>query len=229
MALDIHIYQVPVSRMRELSSLWKPTKTRGLRYRSHYAFRANALRAGLTRIQRWDAIEASLLEQHAQKVRTVSMLVSAQEPSDLWVRSVNRITKVSFFNQQETSETTNLRPGNLVFRWQVLPQTDGTYRLMGVPALALTISSRIPELAERMRSQETTFDAAAFTAPMGPGDVLILGPEAYHGDTSTLGGLLFSETEDVLFVDRLQPTLPHAEPAIQLFILICSQVKTPGS
>lgn len=226
MSLDIHIYQLPQKRLRDLKDLWHSTKTRGLRYRNHQTFRANALRAGLTRIQRWNWIDGVLQEVRAQKLRTVSMLITGQESNDLMIRSVNNFAPLSFVNQAGKTEKTKLRPGNFVLRWQVLPQIDGSYRLMGYPALAMTISSRIPELAERMRAQEPEFKETAFSAPLQPGDILILGPETHMGDGSTLGGMVFCD-EEVLFVDKIQPDMPRTEPAVRLYILVCAQVKIP--
>jgi hypothetical protein len=99
------------------------------------------------------------------------------------------------------------------------------YRLIGYPCLALNISERIPELAERMRNQEFAFRTAAFSAPMRIGDVVVLGPEEHVGNESTLGGMVFNHPQGMLFMDPYQPSHPKNEPAIRLYIMVCTYLK----
>ncbi len=224
LALDVHVYSIPAQHQDALRNLWKTLKTKGLRYQNHFAFRANALRAGRVRWKQWNWIEGVLQEARAQKERTVSLLIDERAPTDLVIRPLRTYTKVNFINRDGSTETANLRPGNLVLRLHAQSGADG-YRLIGYPTLALVISERIPELAERMRANEFAFRAAAFSAPMQIGDVLVLGPEEHVGDESTLGGAVFNHPQGVLFMDPYQPSHPKNEPAVRLYVMVCTYVK----
>jgi len=224
MAVDIHIYNVPTKHQDALRNLWKTLKTRGFRYQSHFAFRANALRVGRISMRQWSWIEGVLQEARAQKERTVSLMVEEQRPADLVIRPITKYTPVEFIDREGDTETARLRPGNLTLRLQAQSNSTG-YRLIGFPALALVISERIPELAERMRAKEFAFRTAAFSAPIQLGDVLILGPEEHVGEESTLGGLVFNHPQGVFFMDPYQPSHPKLEPAIRLYVMVCTYLR----
>lgn len=224
-ALDMYIYNVPAKNQAAIRNLWKTMGTRKMRYKNHFAFKANALQIATTRIRRWSWIDGVLLEARAQKQRTVHMMIGEQQPSDLHIRPINGSPSVTHINLEGNQEQVRLRPGKLSLRMQALPMGD-RYRLVGYPTLTLNISERIPALAERMRAHEIPFWGAAFSAPLQVGDVLVLGPAEHCGDESTLGGLLFRNDQGVLFMDPVQPSKPKTEPALRLFVFVCSFART---
>ncbi len=59
---------------------------------------------------------------------------------------------------------------------------------------------------------------------MGPGDLLVLGPETYTGERTTLGGLFFNEPADALFFNVHKPKPPQRRPAVRVYVLLCTQV-----
>ena len=59
---------------------------------------------------------------------------------------------------------------------------------------------------------------------MGPGDLVLLGPERYISDQRTLGGLFFSKPEGSLFFSETGRKPPEIKPAVKLFVLVCTAI-----
>ena len=62
---------------------------------------------------------------------------------------------------------------------------------------------------------------------MGPGDLVVLGPETYTGERVTLGGLFFNRPDEVLFFNPDKKTPPQRRPAVRVYIIVCSRVSGP--
>ena len=74
------------------------------------------------------------------------------------------------------------------------------------------------------RFHEFDFSSAGFGLKMSPGDFVVLGPDKYISDRSTLGGLFFSKPEGSLFFDKTKRKMPKHKPAVRVFVLVCTGI-----
>jgi hypothetical protein len=88
----------------------------------------------------------------------------------------------------------------------------------------LPLTSTIPQLRAQTVRREFYFASAAFAAQMSPGDLLVLAPDSYSGETLSLGGRFFNRPEPVLFFDSETKKPPQRRPAVRVFILVCMRV-----
>ncbi len=225
--LDIHVFQVPAARVKQLHGLWDGLSARGYRYRNHQAFRSNAFRAAKCSLQQWDWVLGSLKEVGADKTATLSVWLSGDEDSDVSISPVPRAQQVSFSDAGGRRGQVTIGPGRLALRLNSSPmaQLGQARQLVGCPVFTVASSGgALAPLREMAKAREVPFWGAAFSIPIKEGDVLVLGPEDYHGDASSLGGLFFCDPQDALVVEpgKLRPV--QRRPAIRIFVIVCTRL-----
>ncbi len=93
-----------------------------------------------------------------------------------------------------------------------------------LPVFSPPIRSSIPELVYRAKAGEFPFTSVGFGLKMGPGDLVVLGPEKYIDHQITLGGLFFSRPQGSLFFSRTERKPPERKPAVRIFLLLCTSI-----
>jgi hypothetical protein len=133
---------------------------------------------------------------------------------------------IEFIAKDLSRQTAHVGPGVFGLRlWaQPIPWARGVRKIVGCPTHAIPAAGTIPELQAQIQRGEFAFESASFACQMSPGDLLVLGPEKYTGERTTLGGLFFNEPEAVLFIysDKTRP--PERRPAIRVYVLICTRI-----
>jgi hypothetical protein len=225
--IAVHVFEIPIESIKKLRCLWNATESRSLRFKNHYAFRSNAFRAGMATTYKWDAITACIVQAGGHLAETVALLCTSEQPGDLTMAILDKRGEITFIGKDGQTKQTTIGPGHLVLRIKVqrLSRDPQACQLVTYPVFTIPVPSSVPELAERIRSREIAFITAAVTTPISPGQILVLGPEEYYGDESTLGGLFFEKPEPSLFVDQLQPKMPTLKPSVRILAIVCTDIK----
>jgi hypothetical protein len=113
----------------------------------------------------------------------------------------------------------------LRLRPEPLPWGNGARKIIAYPTFTLALTSAIAELQEQAKRHEFYFAPAAFAAPMGPGDLLVLGPDEHTSERISLGGLFFNPPEGRLFVDPEGAAPPQRKPAVRVYVMICTAIR----
>lgn len=221
---NVHVFDVPADNVDQLEDLWRLLSAEPIRTNSYTAFARNFFRVRFGRADLWGRLLAALAEAGAQRGGTVSIDVPSDAPMDLPIAELPRGGAISYATTTLSWQQAQAQPGRLVLRLraETIPGARGARKIIGYPVATPGLASAIPELQARVREGEVYFASAAFAADIGPGDLLVLGPNEYTAERLTLGGLFFNEPQDVLFLDPETTAPPQRLPAVRVFILVCT-------
>jgi hypothetical protein len=224
--MDIHVLDLPAENVDQLDDLWNLLSPRFIYMSSYNAFKDNCFRLKFGRIEMWDTIQKILADANGQKVATITLAIPDNDSSDLTVADMPASRTISFIGSNLSSQTVNVGPGKLVLRLRAEPilGARGVRKIIAYPTHTLPATSAIPQLNLMARRSEFYFASAAFAAQMGPGDLLVLGPDSYAGERMTLGGLFFDNPRGRVFFNPAKARPPEQKPAVRIYILICTAI-----
>lgn len=220
---DIHVFNLPADNVEQLEDLWRILSAKPIHTNSYSAFARNLFRVRLGRMEMWDRLMAVLAEAGAQRGGTTTLGIVSDGPTDLPIAELPRAGTISHAAMNLSWERAPVQPGRLVLRLQAepIPGARGVRKIVAYPVSSPAITSAIPQLEAKTREQEFHFASAAFASQMGPGDLLVLGPNVYSAERMTLGGLFFNEPRDVVFFNPETSAPPQRKPAVRVFVLVC--------
>jgi hypothetical protein len=223
--LDVHILDVPADNVEKLKPVWQMLSAAPIRLMSYNAFSDNGFRLLYGKTAMWDKIQELLVEAEAQAVTTVSLTVADYDKTDQPIAEIPMPRPIHFVGTDLSQQTANVGAGILTLRLvaEPIPQARGVRKIIGYPTY--TLPGTIPQLQAQSLSREFRFEAAAFACQMGPGDLLVLGPEKYTGERATLGGLFFNKPNETLFFNPNKSTPAQRRAAVRVYILVCTQVR----
>lgn len=224
--LDVYILDLPAENIDRLDDLWQSLSAKPIQTNSYNAFAGNSFRVRLGHAAMWEEIRRQLATAGAQDAGTISLVVGNDEPGDLPVANVAPDSAIWFVGTNLARHTVQVGRGLLVLRLreQVIPGARGVRKIIAYPVYTLPMTSAVPELRTQAARREFYFDSAAFAAQMAPGDLLVLAPDSYSGETLSLGGRFFNRPEPVLFFDPETKEPPKRHPAVRVFVLVCTRI-----
>lgn len=223
---DVYIFEIPAENVSKLNDAWQILSLKPLLFTNYNAFRANSFMVRTGGVQMWQRVHDLLRAAGGQKIVTVSLLLPDGQANDLIVTGLATRQSISFIADNGSGQGATIGPGNLVLRIKAekIPEARGVCKLIAYPVFTVPIISSIPELVARAKLREFVFSSAAFGLKMGPGDFVVLAPERYISDQSTLGGLFFSKPEGSLFFRSADPRKTELKPTARIFLLVCSRI-----
>jgi len=224
--MEVRILEVPGANVEQLDDLWRLLSPKSVFMSSYNAFKDNAFRVKSGRVEASEKIQKALAGAGAQKTATLMLPIPSDDASDLPVANMQTGRTIAFVGNDLSSQTVTVGPGALVLRLRAepIPWARGVCKIIAYPTYTLPTSSTIPQLQMMARKGEFYFAPAAFAAQMGPGDLVVLGPDCYTGEQLTLGGLFFNNPQGRLFFDPTKPSPPEQKPAARIYILICRSI-----
>jgi len=224
--MEVRILEVPGANVEQLDDLWLLLSPKSVFMSSYNAFRDNAFRVKSGRVEASEKIQKALASAGAQKTATLALPIPAADYGDLPVIDLPTGRTIAFVGNDLSSQTVTVGPGALVLRLRAepIPWARGVCKIIAYPTYTLPTNSAIPQLQMMARKGEFYFAPAAFAAQMGPGDLVVLGPDCYTSEQLTLGGLFFNNPQGRLFFDPAKPNPPEQKPAARIYILICRSI-----
>jgi hypothetical protein len=225
-AIDIRIVELPADNVDKLKAVWQLLSAAPIRLNSYNAFSENSFRILSGKTVLWEKIQELLEAADGQPVTTVSLTVADNDKTDLPIAELPVARPITFVANNLSKQTVNVGPGILVLRLvaQPNPWARGIRKIIGYPTYTLPVAGTIPELQAQSLRQEFYFESAAFACEMGPGDLVVLGPEKYTGERVTLGGLFFNKPDETLFFNPNKQKPPERKPAVRVYVLVCTRV-----
>jgi hypothetical protein len=225
--IDIYSLDLPAANVEKLDSLWNVLSSKSIWMSSYKAFRENSLRVRSGRIENWRQIQSLLTEAGAQVASTTTLMLNDSDPTDWPLVNLPTARAISFIDESLLEQKANLGPGQFVLRLRTepIPGLRGVRKLVAYPVHKPPLGSAIPELQEKLKESEFIFSAACFGFQMGPGDLIVLAPDQYTGEQLSLGGLLFNKAERMVFLNPATRQVPTQEPAVRVFIIVCTGIK----
>jgi hypothetical protein len=210
--LDINIFEMPAEDVNVINYVQQMLYTKPLQFNNYDAFKANSFSARFGQIEMWNTIANVLRDAGCKHIETISLLLPDGETSDLTITRLNKEQTVFYTSSAGSLEGATIGPGKLAMRIKVekIPGERGVCKVNAMPVFPSPITSPIPQLAERAKSNEFLFTSAGFYLKMSPGDFVLLGPDKYISHQITLGSLFFSR--------------PKPKPTVRLFLIICTRI-----
>jgi hypothetical protein len=224
--MDVQIMDLPADRVDRLDDLWPVLSANPIKLSSYNAFTENSFRMRYGRTDAWPKIQSLLAEAGAQKAATVSMVLPANDTSDLAVADLPAPREITYVGNNLMKQTARVEPGVLALRLRAepIPWARGVNKIIGYPTCTIPMTSAIKPLQDKARRKEFYFAPAAFAVEMSPGDLVVLGPDEYTGERQSLGGLFFNKPEGMLFFNPAKRTPPEIKPAVRIYVLICMAI-----
>ncbi len=221
--MEIRVFELPGENVDQLDDLWRQLSAKGVSMTSYNAFSNNSFRVKSGRIEMWEKFQGLLAEAGAQRTATLSLAVPDNDTSDLPIADFTTGRTIAFVGNNLASQTVNVGPGSLVLRLRAepIPWARGVRKIIAYPTYTLPTSAAIPQLSLMARRNEFYFAPAAFAAQMGPGDLLVLGPDTFTSEQLTLGGLFFNNPQGHLFFDPTRSDPPRIRSSARIYVLIC--------
>jgi hypothetical protein len=225
-SMDVFVVEIPAQNIDKLDPLWRALSAKSVYMTSYNAFAANTFRVKFGRIETWEQIQKRLTDAGAQQPTRISLPIADNDTSDLPIAEIPSGRMISFIGTDLSSRTAQVGPGALMLRLRAepVPGARGARKIIAYPTYVLPVTSPISQLSAMIRKHELYFASAAFAAVMSPGDLLVLGPDAYTGERVSLGGLFFSNPQGRLFVEPSKPSPPELKPAIRVYVLVCKGI-----
>jgi hypothetical protein len=220
---NVFVFDIPAENIDQLQDMWPLLSAQPIQTNSYTAFSQNYFRVRFGQASILDKLATTLAAAGGQAATTVSIDLPSDAPADLPVTPLPRTGTISFAESNLSWQQAKVQPGQLALRLvaEPIPGARGARKIVAYPVATPGLTSTIPELNDQVRQREFYFASAAFAAQMGPGDLLVLGPNEYTPERVTLGGLFFNEPQDVLFANPTSATAPQLVPAIRVFVLLC--------
>ncbi len=224
--MEVHVMELPADNVDQLEDLWQVLSAKPLRVTSYNAFSDNSFRVRAGRTQAWKQIEALLVAADGQKVSTTSLTVPDNDTIDFPIAHLPVARQIAFVGTNLMKQVANVGPGMLTLRLRAepIPWARGVRKMIAYPVYTLPVTSTIQEFREKTEQHEFYFASAAFALQMGPGDLVVLGPDQYSGERTSLGGLFFNKPEGTLFFNPSKRTPPVHKHAVRVYILVCTGV-----
>ncbi|MBN1505484.1 MAG: hypothetical protein JW955_01490 [Sedimentisphaerales bacterium] len=224
--MEVRVFDLPGENVEQIDDLWRLLSPKFVYMTSYNAFTDNSFRVKFGRVEAWEKIQQILAEAGAQRTATLSLTVPDNDTSDMPIADLPTGKVIAFVGNDLSSQTVNVGPGSLVLRLRAEPISwvRGVRKIIAYPTYTLPTNSAIPQLRAIARKREFYFPPAAFAAQMGPGDLVVLGPDQYTGEQLTLGGLFFNNPAGRLFFNPAKPTPPQQKPATRLYVLVCRSI-----
>jgi len=208
----VYILELPAENISALDAIWPMLYTKPVQFNDTYAFKANSFSIGVGQAAIWDKISEQLDSAGARVVKTVVLLLTPGEPDDLVVAALMKEKDIYYISGRGSREGSTIGPGIVALRIKAekLSGLRGVCEVNAEPVFSPAISQPVQLPDDREKSSDLFFTAVGFKLEMSPGDFILLGPQKYLRDETTLGGVFFSGA--------------GREAAARTYLLVCADI-----
>lgn len=225
MNLDIQVLEIPAENFSKLGEIRRTLSISPIRFNNRLAFSDNSFSAYYGRNQTLGTVYDLLQLAGAQNVITsMVIMLNDGQSEDVMIKPLPGVQPVSYYSLDGSPESARVGPGNLSMHITVQKKSDtldtaGTVTIF--PMFTIATANTIPELTKQEKLREFPFTSAALQLNMTPGDFIVLAPETYISDQSTLCGLFFANPYGSMFMHFNENKPPERKPSIRIYIITC--------
>ncbi len=227
---DVHVFEIPAENIDKLIKIRNNLFIRPLLLTDYSAFSGNSffVRFGSGRDpgDLFNETISKILDAGSHKLTSVSLMMPDGEPETIVITGIEGPRTVFFVGQSGSKEGANVGPGILGLRIRAdkVDDSSDVCKVVVYPVFSAQLQSAVPGLNERAKLREFPFNVAAFGLSMSPGDFVLLGPEKFLDDQTTLGSLVFSNPRGSMFLNAGEKKLPELKPAVRVFLFLCTRI-----
>jgi len=207
-----YILELPAENISALNAIWPTLYTRPVQFNDAYAFKANSFSIGVGQVTAWAEIAEQLDGAGARVVKTVALLLTPGEPGDLIVVTLTEKKDIYYISGKGSWEGATIGPGvvGLRIKAERISGSRGVCEVDSQPVFSPAISPPAWLPGGWEKSSDLFFTAVGFKLKMSLGDFILLGPQQYLRDKTTLGGVFFSGA--------------RREAAVRTYLLVCADI-----
>lgn len=232
--LDLIAFEMPAENFAVIESVIKTLSDSSIAFTSKDYFKANGFRAGLGNNEQWRELIPSLREARARKAFTSKIMIFDQQGDDVYLKNINTPLDISYLTRHGETKENTLQAGRAFFRIKAMPivQRKG---LAAVKVQALykdNFGKTLPLPTGATIRNETLFDFTSLRLEMNEGEFLIIAPDKYTDDYSSINGLFFSfvgdypepveNPESIIHGPGFK--IKHGVPLVRIYMLACIKV-----
>jgi hypothetical protein len=224
---DLHIFEIPADNINKINEIRRTLDIRPLRFNSRLAFSANNFSVYYGRLQEWNTISDLLIEAGGERRSRTTVLLPDGQSEDITITGFDYPMSVYYVSSQGLNkEGANIGPGLLVMRIKAgdVSSLNDAANVTIYPVFKVPVGSNIPQIDAMQKTREFPFTAAAFGLYMSPGDFIILSPQEFVGDSSTLGSLFFCNPQGSMFFQKDKRKPPAVKPSFKVYMLTCTAI-----
>lgn len=228
--LDIYVFHIPAAKIKSMRGLWDGLNPRPIRYANYNAFRSNAFRVAQGTLRQLDWVIGSIAEASGRLAGSVSVWLQGQQEHDVKICTLPIAQAITHSSKDYDSQKVMVGPGIIALRLRADPMATGVpiRRLVAYPVFSLGHGGPIDQLARIAKEREVVFMGAGFAVPIREGDIVVLGPEEYCGDQSTLSGVFFRHQEPVIDIDPSVPASVQRVQVYRVYAIVCKRIGSSG-
>ena len=221
---DVHIFEMPAENAGKLREVELALYTRPLLFNNYKVFKANLFSVHFGRVKMWNNVRDLLIAAGCQRMVKISLLLSDGQPNDLIITGFDDKRTITYIATDGTKEEADIGPGIIALRIKAdkIPGSRGVCKVVAHPVFTLPKIPSDPRLSKRAQGKDVGFTSAAFGLNMSPDDFILLGPDKYISDLTTLPGLFFTTPEGTVFFNESKRKLPARKPSVRVFVLVCT-------
>jgi len=221
----VYVFEMPAENISALNDVWQmlrssstaesrqmgPVYSKRLQFDNHNAFSANYFAADCGQIQVQNIIDL-MHTAGGKTVETVSLLLSDGQAQTIDITRLNSEQTVFYASAEGSMEGATVGPGLIALQIKAdkIPGSKYVCDVGAQPVFLPPMVSPIQELADHAKTKEFFFTCCRFRLRMSPGDFILLGPQKYTDQRTTLGGLFFSR--------------PDRNPVVRTLLLLCTSI-----
>ncbi len=209
---DIYVVEIPVKKIADFNSICQKLSMEAIRFTNYDIFKSNCFAAGFGAPMQWDPTTNKLRNAGCKIGETISLLLSNGQASDVAITDLRAKQDIFYVSGSGGIEGVTLGPGNLAIRIRAVKAYNSS-RVCSVdiqPVFATSASNPLLDTIYRRKNHGFVFVPLGIKSKMRTGDFILIGPEQYTADQTTLGGLFFYKAAKT--------------PMLKAYLIVCKHI-----
>ena len=232
--LDFVAFEMPAENFSTVSSVIETLSDADIVYTSKKNFKTNGFTAGIGLNEQWKDFIPALRQARARKAFTSKLLVFDQQGDDVHVKNIRTPIDISYISRIGDTREITLPDGRPQFRIKATPlsQRKGLAAIRLEALYRNNFGGNLPAPKGITVTNETLFDFSSIKLKLNEGDFLIIAPDAYSDDYTTVSSLFFSfignypepVTDEEDLKKGINFRIKPDTPLLRIYMLICVKV-----
>jgi len=226
------VFELPAEKVSALDAVRTVLYAEPVRFRNFNVFTANSFSVVFGQSRMWPRVADLLYGADAQRVQTISLMLSDDEINDFPIFSL--LARQSVFHKTATGslEAGGTGPGLLALRVEAqrIPGLRGICSFTARPAFISALAGTLAQRSMGEGSAEFEFAGTEFRLKMTPGDFFIMAPAGQIDSQMALGSYFFNRprpSKRRFFIrssEQAERRQLYFGPVVRLYLFVCVSI-----
>ena len=218
---DLQILEIPVENFSKLGEIRRILNVRPIKFNNYLAFSANSFSAYNGKFQTLRNVFDLLQIAGAKNITSMGIFLLDGGTDDVVIKKLAQIQTVSFNSLKGDEESVRVGPPGVIAMHIKAEKVTSLDDSAAVTICPFFISNTISQFNLINKQRDFPFTSTALQMNMVPGDFMLLVPERYISDQSTLSGVFFSNPDGNMFYTYDESKPPEHKPSFRVYLLTC--------